>query len=190
MKALNLDEHKVINELELSIAELEKSADASHNWGDESVGKIIDYILNTHHVFMKETLAELNFLMFKILKVHFKNDGETLLKVHSLFGSLKTELEAHLVKEEENLFPMILEYEKNKDRNFLHEIKKYIEETESEHDTAGDVFKELESITNDYTAPADACPTFQRTYELLDALEKDTFNHIHMENTILFGKLN
>jgi regulator of cell morphogenesis and NO signaling len=187
--ALDLNELEVMKELELSVVQFNETAKSTKLWGDESMNNIIDFILNTHHVFMKETLGELNFLMFKILKVHFRTEGETLLKVHSLFGQLKTELEAHLVKEEENLFPMILEYEKSHDPGLLSEIRKYINETESEHDTAGDVFKELETITDNYTAPDGACPTFLRTYNLLNALEKDTFNHIHMENSILFGKL-
>jgi len=189
IKDLNLDESTVIDELEISINNLKESTDSVRLWKNESMSSIIDYILNTHHVFMKEALGELNFLMFKILKVHYRTEGETLLKVHSLFGQLKTELEAHLVKEEENLFPMILEYEKSQNPDLSVEIRKYINETESEHDTAGDVFKKLETLTNDYNAPEGACPTFLRTYELLNALEKDTFNHIHMENSILFGKL-
>lgn len=52
---------------------------------------------------------------------------------------------------------------------------------------AGDIFNELEVLTNDFTTPEDACYSYMRTYELLDALEKDTFNHIHVE-TVLYLK--
>ncbi|MBC7960650.1 MAG: hemerythrin domain-containing protein, partial [Vallitaleaceae bacterium] len=55
-----------------------------------------------------------------------------------------------------------------------------------EHDEVGDLLKEIERITDDFTPPTNACFSFRRTYELLDALEKDIFNHIHMENSILF----
>ncbi len=187
-EALQLNADSILNEINIIITESGTSKNKDIDWDKESTGSIIDYILNKHHVFMKEALAELNFLMFKILKVHFKTEGETLLQVHKLFGDLKTEMEAHLVKEEENLFPMIIEYERSKNPELKNKISSYIKETESEHDTAGDVFKELEKVTNDYTAPEDACPTYIRTYKLLDALEKDTFNHIHLENTILFGR--
>ncbi|MBF9017421.1 MULTISPECIES: iron-sulfur cluster repair di-iron protein [unclassified Oceanispirochaeta] len=189
LKNMNLNEQAVINDLEKAVEQAIESDKVTRDWSGASMSTIISHILNTHHVFMKEALAELNNLMFKILKVHFKTDGETLLQVHHLFGNLKTELEAHLVKEEENLFPMIIEYEKNNSDSLKSQILKFIEETESEHDTAGDVFKELAKITGDYTAPSNACGSYRRTYYLLNDLEKDTFNHIHLENTVLFGKL-
>jgi regulator of cell morphogenesis and NO signaling len=189
VKNLKLNEQSVLNDLEKAVVKAIESDKVTKDWSDASMSDIISHILNTHHVFMKETLSELNNLMFKILKVHFKTDGEILLQVHHLFGNLKTELEAHLVKEEENLFPMIIEYEKSKNDSLKSQILKFIDETESEHDTAGDVLKELARITGDYTAPENACGSYRRTYYLLNDLEKDTFNHIHLENTVLFGKL-
>ena len=176
------------------VIELEKAAKTTRyedvtDWKRESLSKIIDYILDTHHTFMRETLDEINYLMFKILKVHFKTNGESLLTIHKLFGNLKTELEAHLVKEEENLFPMIKAYEKNNSVDIKNSILKFISDTESEHDAAGELFKALEVATNDFTPPAEACTTYIRTFQLLDDLEKDTFNHIHMENSVLFPKI-
>lgn len=173
------------------VSELEEQTGLVDNqvvvdWKRKSLSQIVDYILDNHHTFMKETLEELNVLMFRILKVHYKTDGESLLKIHKLFGTLKTEMEEHLVKEEENLFPLIVEYEATKNEATKQAILKFIADTEDEHDAAGDLFKALEEETNDFTAPEHACYSYKRTFELLDALEKDTFNHIHMENSILF----
>lgn len=179
----------IMNELEDSINNNLKNNSSFKNWKEESLSNVIAYILDKHHTFMKKTLNELNELVFKILKVHYETDGEILLKVHQLFGTLKTELEAHLVKEEENLFPLIIEYEKSKDSDLRNKILDFINDTEEEHDAAGDLFKELEIITKDFKPPIDACYSYKRTYELLEHLEKDTFNHIHMENSILFEML-
>lgn len=159
------------------------------NWMDESYSSLIEYILAKHHSFMKNTLDEINPLMYKILKVHFDTNWESLLPLHKLFGTLKTELEAHLIKEEENLFPLLLDYESYPSESKKESILEYIASTEHEHDDAGDLFKQIAEITNDYSAPLDACFSYRRTYELLNALEKDTFNHIHLENSILFAKL-
>lgn len=159
------------------------------DWQNASMSELIDYILGKHHLYMKESLEELNFLVFKILKVHFKGHGTQLLQVHHLFGTLKTELEAHLVKEEENLFPMIKAYERTRDEAIKKDILNFIKETESEHDAAGALFKQLEQVTDDFVAPDGACTTYRRTFALLDALQKDTFNHIHLENSVLFLKL-
>lgn len=181
---LSLDTGTVVSELE-SQAALTKYEDII-NWKNESLSKIIDYILDTHHKFMREALEEINYLMFKILKVHYNTNGESLLVIHKLFGSLKTELEAHLVKEEENLFPLIKAYEKNKSTDIKNSIIKFILDTENEHDAAGDLFKALEAATNDFSPPENACTSYVRTFKLLDALEKDAFKHIHLENSVLF----
>lgn len=124
--------------------------------------------------------------MFKILKVHFKHHSEELLKVHRLFGSLKTELEEHLVKEEENLFPLIMAWEKTKDERTLSDIHRFIKDTESEHDAAGDILKEMEKITSDFTPPEGTCATYRLVYSRLHALQKDLFIHIYLENSVLF----
>ncbi len=183
------DESRVFGELEAVLKEKETLSEQYKDWRKASVPEIIDRILQTHHVFMKETLAEANVLMFKVLKAHFRNHGPLLLTIHKLFGTLKTELEAHLVKEEESLFPRILEYDESGDGKVLEDIIVEMQSTEDEHDAAGDLFKELNTVTGGYQVPVDACLSFQRVYELLDALEKDTFNHIHLENSILFEVL-
>ncbi len=54
------------------------------------------------------------------------------------------------------------------------------------HDAAGDIFKRLRRLTNDYTLPGDTCNSFKLTYQLLEDLEANTFQHIHLENNILF----
>jgi len=121
--------------------------------------------------------------------VHFSHHSEELLKVHRLFGNLKIELEEHLVKEEENLFPLIKAYEKTKNEKYKVAIEKFIKETEDEHDAAGDILKELEVITRDFTAPEGTCTTFKLVYDKLHGLEKDLFIHIYLENSVLFNMI-
>ena len=57
-----------------------------------------------------------------------------------------------------------------------------------EHDAAGDILRELRSVTTDYAVPADACISYKTPYEALEALERDLHQHIHLENNILFPK--
>jgi len=59
---------------------------------------------------LRKTLPRLSELTTKILRVHGSNH-ESLFRVHKLFHSLKAELEQHLIKEEEILFPVIREYD-------------------------------------------------------------------------------
>ncbi len=57
-----------------------------------------------------------------------------------------------------------------------------------EHDTAGDILRELRSLSSDYTVPADGCISYQTLYQALEAFEQDLHQHIHLENNILFPR--
>jgi regulator of cell morphogenesis and NO signaling len=164
------------------------SSEDTVNYDEFSNEDLINHILDTHHVYTKEALHEIDALVFKILKVHFASHSEELLEVHHLFGLLKTELEEHLIKEEEQLFPAMLEYENTKSPKLFDAIADYIESTENEHDAAGDIFKSLQKVTRDFSPPAGACLTYVKAYEELEALEKNIFTHIHKENSILFKR--
>jgi regulator of cell morphogenesis and NO signaling len=112
-----------------------------------------------------------------------------LFRVHKLFHNLKLELEQHLIKEEAVLFSMIKEYEASHSEVLLKKIGFVVHETEDEHEAAGDILKELRTVTEDYTVPADGCATYGKTLRELQELEGDLFQHIHLENNILFVRL-
>ncbi len=178
----NINEEELLEKLD--VLSKEKDSINTPDFINMSSSELIDYIVNTHHVFVRNILPELNGLIVKILQVHGINHQE-LFKVHQHFSLLKLELEQHLIKEEEILFPLIKEYDKNQS-NKIFEV---MEETEDEHETAGNVLKELRKITNDYQVPKDGCTTYFITYKKLQELESDLFQHIHLENNILFKRL-
>lgn len=159
------------------------------DWRKEDPNKLIDNIVNVHHAFTFRELLEIDQLLLKILRVHYHNSGEELKTVHRLFGALKVELEEHLTKEEEELFPMIREYTKNPSKELRDSIMKFIGVIENEHTGAGHILQDLYRETNGYKVPEWACTTFKLVYKKLDALEKDLFVHIHKENSILFKEL-
>jgi len=176
---------KLNNEYEKFI----KSNSEYKDWRKEKPSALIRHIVKTHHEFTKKQLKEIDTLLFKVLKVHFKLHSEELLKVHRNFGSLKIELEEHLIKEEEILFPLIENFEITKDDSILSRIHQVIKDTENEHDAAGNIIKELEKITRDFNAPEGACTSFKLVYTKLHDLEKDLFIHIYLENSVLFNML-
>ncbi len=123
------------------------------------------------------------------MRVHGINHN-VLFRVHKLFSMLKTELEQHLLKEEQILFPLIKEYDINPSVNQLQKINEVINETEEEHEGAGDILKELRKITNDFKVPNDGCNTYVIAFKIIEELESDLFQHIHLENNILFKRMN
>ncbi|KMT21163.1 iron-sulfur cluster repair di-iron protein [Clostridium cylindrosporum] len=182
-----LNENDIVNLLNERYKEFLERNEEFTDWVNEDPSKLADYIEGKHHRYLNEELPKLSELTLKILKVHGKSHDE-LYKVHKLFNSLKTELEGHLIKEETILFPNIKKYEKDKNSDIKRDISNLIEELEREHVGAGDIIKELREVTGHYIAPKDGCRSFQLTYEKLQELEEDIFQHIHLENNILFKK--
>ena len=54
-----------------------------------------------------------------------------------------------------------------------------------EHEAAGEILTKLRTITNQFRAPEDGCGTYRLVYQLLEELETDLHQHIHLENNIL-----
>ena len=183
-----LNEAVIMKRLEEAYNNLLIIEDENIDFNIMSYTDLIDHVINTHHAYLQSELPKVYELTTKILRVHGGNHKE-LTKVHRLFANLKMELEEHLIKEEEIEFPLIKKYELNPSIELLEEVVSVIEELESEHEGAGDILKELRKITNGYKIPADVCNTFMFTYQKLQEIEVDTFQHIHLENNILFSKL-
>ncbi|MEW9096626.1 MAG: iron-sulfur cluster repair di-iron protein [Clostridiaceae bacterium] len=188
IKEDNLNEEEVLKDLHDEYEKIDSLIKEEVNWLNISYNDLIDYIVNKHHGFLNEELPIVSELTTKILRVHGENHPE-LSKVYKLFHNLKMELEEHLIKEEEIVFPLIEKYEKEGSKEALDKAIKIIEELEAEHTGAGDILKELRKITHNYEIPKDGCNTYKYTYDKLQEIELDLFNHIHLENNIMFPRL-
>jgi regulator of cell morphogenesis and NO signaling len=172
-------DEKGIYEALQSAQEKRSNSYKDNNFTEMSPSVLTNYIEDTHHSYLRQTLPDIAELLATILRVHGKNHKE-LFEVYRLFGALKSDLEQHLLKEETMLFPELGEQERKQD-----EILALATDIIKEHEAAGEILSELRRITTDYSVPADACGTFQRTYVMLEELEKDLHQHIHLENNIL-----
>lgn len=185
-----LDLNKIVNELE-NIMKIDQVDTVDYDsW---ELDKLANHILDKHHTYIREASPTLNPYLLKLRKVHGENHPE-LIKIQELFFKLSSDLDNHLLKEENILFPYILKLYKaslEKDSNkgeFFGTIKNPITCMKSEHDTAGDEIKEIRFLTNNYTVPADGCNTYRVAFKKLEEFEADLFTHIHLENNILFPK--
>ncbi|SCY82331.1 iron-sulfur cluster repair di-iron protein [Alkaliphilus peptidifermentans] len=185
----NLNEDIILAQLNQAYAEAKELKDKGIDWENAGYSQLIDYIIDKHHTYVRKELPRLSDLTAKILKVHWVDNGEVLTKVHKDFHMLKMELEQHLIKEEEILFPMVKDYEKNPSRELLEKILQVNKELEDEHDGAGDLLKSLRKITTNFTVPAGGCNSYILTFKGLEELEWDLFQHIHLENNVLFKRL-
>jgi regulator of cell morphogenesis and NO signaling len=158
---------------------------------DRSPTDLIDYILTKHHVFTAEEIKRLTPLMAKVVSRHGELHPE-LLTLQVYFTELADSLVPHMRKEEVVLFPYILELDAASaaptEAPFPHfgTVENPIRMMMSEHDTDGERLRKMREITNDYTLPEGACPSFTALYAGFEDLERDLHRHIHLENNVLF----
>ena len=188
LKEKGVDVDKFVEGLNKEFKEFKFENSQYVDWREKSSEELISHIVETHHGETFRLLKEIDPLMVKVFRVHFSHDPELLMKVHSLFGKLKCELEEHLLKEENILFPLMIKYDKAKNEKEKKEIEEDIRIIVNEHEAAGDILKELAEVTDDYKVPEWGCISFKLLYDYLHDLEKDLFIHIHKENNILFPR--
>lgn len=189
-KEKGLDVAKIEQELQ----QAEKVPDyRSLPYNDWSLDFLADYIVNTHHSYVRKNLPDIKAYAEKVMRVH-GNDHTELLRVHQLVEDVHAELTAHLVKEERILFPYIKELvAANNNREPLHaahfgSVQQPINMMEMEHEMVGKNLAEIREISNNYLLPGDACASYSLLYRMLDEFEDDLHLHIHLENNILFPK--
>jgi regulator of cell morphogenesis and NO signaling len=157
---------------------------AEIDWRSAGLGELIDHILTTHHAYLKRQLPRLENMLAKTLSQHAARHGEVLQPLAEIFRGMRQELDAHLMKEEAILFPLI----RNPGASHCGSIQNPIRVMLAEHDSAGQALAGMRRLTAQYQVPADACNTFRSLYLELAELEADLHRHIHLENHILFPR--
>ena len=161
-----------------------------NDWG---LDFLADYIVNTHHAYVRKTLPEIRGYALKVSQVHGGRHPE-LIPIQQLVEEVNRELSAHLVKEENILFPFIKELVMAKDRSQsprtaqFGSVQNPIHMMEEEHETAGRYMEEIRTLSNNYALPDDACASYSLLFKMLNDFEEDLHIHVHLENNILFPK--
>ena len=182
-----IDPSSVVDQLQKCDAKLgdDNSVDADAM----SLTELADHIETTHHAYLREELPRLDFMTEKVARVHGDKEPR-LLQTREAFVALKAELEPHMMKEEQILFPIIRQLEASTERDGFHcgSISNPIRQMEHEHDQAGNALAILNDSTDGYTPPEWACNTYRAMLDSLAQLERDMHQHIHKENNVLFPK--
>lgn len=163
------------------------------DWSGAGLDELARHILDTHHAFMRRQMPRIDRLMDTVTCAH-RAHADMLIELRRVFDTLRLEIDAHLMKEEAILFPYIQRLDAmvggREEPEPMHcgTVANPIRQMEHEHDSAGNALAEIRSLTDNFTLPADACPTFAELYQSLQELEADLHEHIHLENNILFPK--
>jgi regulator of cell morphogenesis and NO signaling len=187
LKQQQIDEKPFLSRLNSMYEEAQQHKNLDKDWRKVASGELIEHILAAHHAYLNQELPILSQFVTKILRVHGQAHPE-LAALHKLFHQMKTELEQHLISEEEAVFPLIKQYGLAPSDDLLHQIAATIDGLEAEHSGVGGILKEMRLLTSSYTLPDGACGTYSLAFRKLEELEADLFQHIHLENNILFPR--
>jgi regulator of cell morphogenesis and NO signaling len=168
-------------------------AEPERDWQREPLAALISHIVEKHHVYTKDELPRLERLLNKVCDAHGQRHPE-LLGLREMFSGLQAELNTHLLKEEQVLFPYIERLEEAFAAQravappFFGTVRNPVRMMMNEHDTAGETLEMMRAAAGAYAVPADACPSYRTLYGALAAFEADLHQHIHLENNILFPR--
>ena len=166
-----------------------KGTDDHGHWALTTMGQLVDHIVTEHHGFLRTELPRLTGMMGKVIAAHGQREPH-LKEVGQILAGFKAEIDQHLVKEEQILFPMIKELEGAKTKPAFHcgSVGNPIRVMMMEHEGAGDAMHRMRELTKNYVAPEEACNTYRALLDGLREMEEDMHRHVHEENNILFPK--
>lgn len=182
-RARGLDPERLAAELE---ADLSRGIER-RSFKDVPPPVLVDHIMRDHHQYLWEELPALERLAEKVAGVHGGHHPE-LVELADLFRGFRTELEDHMHKEEQVLFPMFRRLWEEGVHTELHcgRIENPIRVMLAEHDQAGGLLARMRELTGGYALPEGACNSYRGLFGRLERLERDLHEHVHEENNILF----
>jgi regulator of cell morphogenesis and NO signaling len=156
--------------------------------GDLPLGALTAHIVERYHGWIRQELARVRPMMETVLEAHGERHPE-LAEVAGVLGELEADLAPHMMKEERVLFPFVAAMAATPPGAALvvpfGTVQNPIRMMEREHEAVGGLLARMRALTNGFDPPADACDTFRGLYHAFGGIERDTHEHIHVENDVL-----
>ena len=167
--------------------------DRSQNYSSWALPFLADYIVNTHHVYLKENDEQIATYARKVASVHGARHPE-VIQIATIFEKIAHDMVGHLKEEEEIFFPALKRADAARisgntpDAGDRKAIRMSLLRLHREHEEIGEAVHTIRHLSKEYAIPVDACNTFAITYRKLKEFEDDLHKHVHLENNILFLK--
>lgn len=157
---------------------------------DARLSQVIRHIQEHYHQPLREELPRISALLTKLVQRHGERLPDVLPPLQVTFERFRAELEQHMTKEDLGLFPALINLDAATPGSDTarHWIRNPIDMLREEHDEAVAAMERMRTLTDSYTPPDDACPTFRGAYYALAELERDMRAHIRLEQDILFPR--
>ena len=177
----------------LTTVKSQSTSPEERSWSGASMADLTGHIVQRHHRSVREESPRLQLLLEKVVNRHGGAHPE-LRSIQDLFAALSQELFAHMLKEEQVLFPYLQKMEAAasaagvRPEACFGSVEFPIARMLADHDDAGELLARMRELSGQYQAPEDACPSYRGLYHGLQEFERDLHQHVHLENNILFPR--
>jgi regulator of cell morphogenesis and NO signaling len=160
-----------------------------------SVKLIIDYLRKSHEYYIQIKLPQIALLLDQLSGLTGSVAGQPLQLIDQFFKEYKKELEIHIKREEDKVYPYIFMVEnsfvnKKPDQYIVDHIRQYsMDDFENEHDNVEDKLLDLKNLLIKYLpVPVDSNLSQAILFELF-RLEADLRDHARIEDKVLVPKV-
>jgi regulator of cell morphogenesis and NO signaling len=160
-----------------------------HKWKTDF---LIDYIVNVHHAYLRETLPQLEGDLAHFIKYH-QNEYPQLKSVQAIHAAMCVLMASEHEQQEQVLFPYIKQiysaYRRQEPygRLFVRTMRKPMHMPNGDHDQLNQYLNTLRKLTANYLVPEDKCTGYNVLMKRLHELDSQLVLHKHLENNILFS---
>jgi regulator of cell morphogenesis and NO signaling len=154
------------------------------------IPRLIEFIVSTHHAYVRSSMPRIARYLTKLEEVHGSRHPE-LSRVAAYWDQVRGDLEQHMLKEEQVLFPYVCDLAERADscgrtQSPFGTVENPIRMMEREHREVADALRIIRELTRGYQTPADGCATYAICMADLHRFESDLHRHVHLENNLLF----
>ena len=165
------------------------SVDDVTRWPTE---RLIEHIVSIHHGYVRSAVPTIARRLMKLEEEHRARHPE-LSRLRVYFDHIGADLQQHMAKEEQVLFPYVRELAAREEtcgptRSPFGTIENPIHMMEREHREAADGLRVIRELTHGYAVPSDGCTTYAVCMAELTRFERDLHQHVHLENNVLFPR--
>ena len=176
------------------VSALTSGGEDQPDWNTAGLDALMQYIVVRHHAYLRKELPLMDKFVARVRETRGRSDANTLAPLEKVFRFFKRELENHLRREEEVLFPLIRQLETASKsgaelpRFSFGPLANPIGIMEEDHDAERRQMQKMLVLTGNYTGPAETANVFRSLFERLQILESDLRLHVHLEDHILFPR--
>jgi regulator of cell morphogenesis and NO signaling len=157
---------------------------------DLSLAEIVAHIESVHHKWLRENLPTMVEQVVQVAADYGAND-ERLYDLQVLFEKMAADIEAHMLHEEEALFPMchsMAESGEFKATRCGDRVGGPIQCMKNDHEQVKQELNRLSELTDGFSAPESISDQYRDMLKQLKEFAADTVLHIHKEDYLLFPR--